>query len=145
MLDQLCKAGGNNTPEGRKAGSELAALYARSADTSLDAVRLAEQILALQEKFNKNDSESMYAASNADILAQAYKSQGKNKLSAEMYLKAAKYYRICGKSDDAATTMYGAYEAFMAAGMKADANATAKKLKELYPSTRQARAARTDN
>ena len=116
-----------------------------SADTSLDAVRLAEQILALQEKFNKNDSESMYAASNADILAQAYKSQGKNKLSAEMYLKAAKYYRICGKSDDAATTMYGAYEAFMAAGMKADANATAKKLKELYPSTRQARAARTDN
>lgn len=139
------KAGGNNTPEGRKAGSELASLYARSADTSLDAVRLAEQILALQEKFNKNDSESMYAASNADILAQAYKSQGKNKLSAEMYLKAAKYYRICGKSDDAATTMYGAYEAFMAAGMKADANATAKKLKELYPSTRQARAARTDN
>lgn len=139
------KAGAMNTPEGRKAGTELAAILARSADTSREAVSLAEQILPLQEKYNKNDAETMYAAQNADILGQAYRSQEKNKLSAEMFLKAARYYRISGKSDEAAAVMYGAYDAFLSAGMKADANATATQLKELYPTSKQARSVKTDN
>lgn len=138
-------AGGNSTPAGRKIGTELAVLYAESAEFSTDAVRLAEQILPLQEKNNKDDSESLYAAQNSEILGHAYKTQQKNKQSAEMFLKSAKFYRICGKNDEAASAMYGAYDAFLAAGMKADANATAKQLKELYPSSRQAKNVKTDN
>lgn len=137
-------AGGNSTPEGRKIGTELAILYAESTQFSADAVKLAEQLLSLQEK-SKNDSESLYAAQNSEILGQAYKSQQKNRQSAEMFLKSAKFYRICGKNDEAAGAMYGAYDAFLAAGMKADANATAKQLKELYPSSRQAKNVKTDN
>lgn len=137
-------AGGKSTPEGRKIGTELAILYAESTQFSADAVKLAEQLLPLQEK-SKNDSESLYAAQNSEILGQAYKSQQKNRQSAEMFLKSAKFYRICGKNDEAAGAMYGAYDAFLAAGMKADANATAKQLKELYPSSRQAKNVKTDN
>ncbi len=137
-------AGGNSTPEGRKIGTELAILYAESTQFSADAVKLAEQLLSLQEK-SKNDSESLYAAQNSEILGQAYKSQQKNRQSAEMFLKSAKFYRICGKNDEAAGAMYGTYDAFLAAGMKADANATAKQLKELYPSSRQAKNVKTDN
>lgn len=139
------KAGGLNTPEGRKAGTELVMLYARSEDTARDAVKLAEQLLPLQEKFNKDRSETLYAAQNADILGQAYRNQQKNKTSAEMNLKAAQYYRECGRSDEAAATMYNAYDAFIAAGLRADANATAVELKKLYPSTKQAKAVKTDN
>ena len=101
--------------------------------------------MSLQEKNNKNDSESLYAAQNSEILGHAYKSQQKNKQSAEMFLKSAKFYRICGKNDEATSAMYSAYDAFLAAGMKADANATAKQLKELYPSSRQAKNVKTDN
>lgn len=138
-------AGGNSTPEGRKAGTELALLYAENSDTTFDAVRLSEQILPLQEKNNKNGSESLYIAQNAEILGNAYKIQQKNKQSAEMFLKSAKFYRSCGKDEDSAGAMYGAYDAFLAAGMKSDANATADQLKKLYPSSRQAKNVRTDN
>ncbi len=138
-------AGGNSTPSGRKIGTELVVLYAESTEFSADAVKLAEQLLPLQEKNNKNDSESLYAAQNSEILGQAYKIQQKNRQSAEMFLKSTKFYRICGKNDEAAGAMYGAYDAFLAAGMKADANATAKQLKELYPSSRQAKNVKTDN
>lgn len=137
-------AGGNSTPEGRKAGTELAVLYAENSQFSADAVKLAETLLPLQEK-SKNESESLYAAQNSEILGQAYKIQQKNRQSAEMFLKSAKFYRICGRNSEAAGAMYGAYDAFLAAGMKADANATAKQLKELYPSSRQAKNVKTDN
>lgn len=137
--------GGSNTPEGRKAGTELVVLYAKNPETSKNAVLLARQLLELQEKFNRNDSETRYAAQNADIVAQSLRNEQKNKQSADLFLRAAKYYRISGENENAAATMYGAYDAFLAAGMKADANATAKQLNELYPSSRQAKSARTDN
>lgn len=139
------KAGGFNTPEGRKAGTELAMLYAINEETSREAVMLSEQLLPLQEKYNKNRSESLYAAQNADIIAQSLRNKQKNKESAEMNLKATRYYRECGRNDEAAQTMYNAYDAFIAAGLPADANATAVELKKLYPSTRQAKAVKTDN
>lgn len=138
-------AGGNSTPEGRKLGTELALLYAENSDTTLEATRLSEQILPLQEKNNLNGSESLYIAQNAEILGNAYKSQRKTKLSAEMFLKSAKFYRICGKDENSAGAMYGAYDAFLAAGMKSDANATADQLKKLYPASRQAKNVKTDN
>lgn len=138
-------AGGNSTPEGRKVGTELAVLYAEYPGTSFEAIRLAEQLLPLQEKNGKNDSETLYAAQNAEILGHGYKSQQKNRQSAEMFLKSAKFYRTCGKNEEAAAAMYGAYDSFLAAGMKGDANATARQLKELYPASRQAKNVKTDN
>ena len=139
------KAGGMNTPEGRKAGTELAVLYSINEETAREAVMLSQELLPLQEKNNKNRSETLYAAQNADIIAQSLRNQQKNKESAEMNLKAARYYRECGRNDEAAQTMYNAYDAFIASGRPQDANATAVELKKLYPGTRQAKAVRTDN
>ena len=137
------KAGGANTPEGRRAGTELVVMYAKSASTSAEAVKMAEQFLPLQKKNIK--AESFWAAQNADILAQYYRSQGKNKLASEMYLSAAEYYRMNSKGDEAAAALYGAYDAFIAQNMPADANDTARTLQKLYPESRQARAVKTDN
>ncbi|MCR5494468.1 MAG: tetratricopeptide repeat protein [Treponema sp.] len=137
------KAGGANTPEGRKAGTELAIMYAKSPASSDEAIKMAEKFLPLQKKNLKQ--ESLWAAQNADILAQAYRAQGKNKAASEMYLAAAEYYRMNSKGGEAAAALYGAYDSFIAQGLPADANETAKALKELYPETRQAKAVKIDN
>lgn len=137
------EAGGTNTPEGRKAGTELAVMYAKSPATSAEAVKMAEQFLPLQKKNIK--AESPWAAQNADILAQAYRAQGKNKAASEMYLAAAEYYRMNSRGDEAAGALYGAYDAFIAQGLPGDANETARTLQKLYPQSRQAKAVKTDN
>ena len=49
------------------------------------------------------------------------------------------------KGDEAAAALYGAYDAFIAQNMPADANDTARTLQKLYPESRQARAVKTDN
>ncbi|MBQ5999163.1 MAG: tetratricopeptide repeat protein [Treponema sp.] len=136
-------AGGNSSAAGRKAGTELAVAYANSTATANEAVKLAEQILPLQKKSLK--TESFYAAKNADILGQAYRLKNRNKLSAEMFLSAAEYYRMNGKDGLAAAALYGAYDAFIAANMIGDANETARTIKSLYPSSIQAGAVKTDN
>ena len=56
-----------------------------------------------------------------------------------MYLFAAKYYRMNGMSDDAASALYNAADAFRAAGRDGDADATIKTLVQLYPESRQAK------
>ena len=135
------KEGGLNTPLGRKAGTELVQLYAKSTSTSADAVKLAEQLLPAQEK--NLAEESFYAAQNADILAQSYRQKNENGLSARYYLKAAQYYRRNKNTDELVScALYGAYEAFTAEGLVGDANECAKNLKELYPDTSYARSAK---
>ena len=137
------KAGGTNTPEGRRAGTELVILYAKSSVTSNDAIKLARQLLPLQKKYIS--SESFWAAQNSEILAQANRAQNKNKTAAEYFLSAAEYYRMSSKGNEAAAALYGAYDAFIAADMAGDANETAKAIKNLYPQSRQAGAVKTDN
>ena len=137
------REGGYNTPVGRRAGTELVIMYAKSTGTAPEAIKLAEQLFPLQKKNLRE--ESFYAAQNADILAQAYRVQNKNKAASEMYLSSAEYYRMNKKDDEAAAALYGAYDAFIASGLPGDANETARTLQSLYPQSRYAKNVRTDN
>ncbi len=127
----------NKTAAGRKTGSELVRLYADRPSYQEPAITLAESLLPLQKQ--NLEEESLYAAWNAEFLGKKYREAEKNKLSAQMYLLAAEYYRMNSKDENAAASLYGSYEAFRAAGLTGDANDTAKLLKELYPESRQAR------
>ena len=80
-----------------------------------------------------------FAAQNAECVAVYYHDRGQNQQAAEYYLKAAEYYRAggTGNADNAASVLYSAVDAFVAAGMMGDARVTANLLVELYPDTKQ--------
>ena len=133
---QLYKsAGGVSNPEGRGQGTKLASLLFASENTQKEAVELAEQILKIQIKEENIANENVYAYSNAELISEYYRSIGKNKIAAEKYLEAAQYARMSSSDEKAARALYGAAEAFDAAGMKADSKECALKLKELYPTS----------
>ena len=104
-------------------------------DEKDQALALALELL----KYQKDGDEMYYAAQNADFVAGYYYKSGESKKAAEYYLKAAEYYRSSGRdeTDKAAAALYSATDAFMAAGLKGDAEVTAKTLVELYPDTKQ--------
>ena len=85
-----------------------------------------------------SNSELADAASNAEFIADYERRNGDNKKSAQMYLRAAEYYRGVKNAQGAAASLYGAAEAFAAEGLIGDARETAKLLKELYPDSVQA-------
>lgn len=128
------RAGKTATKKGRNTGSELVQLYAQH-DENVKALELAVELL----KYQKDGDEMYYAAQNADFAAGYYYNTGESKKAAEFYLKAAEYYRASGRddSDKAAGALYSAVDSFMAAGLKGDAQVTAKLLVELYPETKQ--------
>ena len=128
------RAGKTSTKKGRIAGSELVQLYAEY-NYSDDAYKLALELL----EFQKDGDEMYYAALNADYVATYYFKSGESKKAAEYYLKAAEYYRASGRddTDKAAAALYSATDAFMSAGLRGDAEVTAKLLVELYPNTKQ--------
>ncbi len=134
-LSEYEKNGGLKTESGRIAGTELAALYAEKEETFEQAAALAKQILPLQKK-NLN-AECGFAAENAFLLAKHERTNQKNKESADLYLEAAEYFRMSGKSPEAASSLYGAIEAFDASGNYGDAKETADLLEKLYPESRQ--------
>ncbi len=100
-----------------------------NANSEDDRIAAAEKDLAKQKK---DPSLSGEALKNALYLADAYRSRGKNKESAFMYLDAAKYARQAGNDERSARSFYGAIEAFDAAGLYADAKATYIEMKKLY-------------
>ncbi|MGP1495966.1 MAG: hypothetical protein ACTTJG_04090, partial [Treponema sp.] len=102
-----------------------------------DALSLAKTLLELQE--NDIQNEHSDAAKNAELLGKAARKSENDSESARFYLKAAEYYRMGDSADKASVSFYGAYEAFKAAGLRKDANETAKLLKTLYPESRQAK------
>lgn len=125
---------GSSTKKGRISGSELVQLYAGSSYTQKDAFDLAMEILPKQ----KGADEREYAANNAEFIADYYRKNNENKNAAEMYLKAAEYYRSVENSERAAIVLYGAVDSFMAQRFEGDARQTAELLKSLYPESRQA-------
>lgn len=129
------RAGKAASKKGRIAGSELVQLYAEHGMND-EALALALELL----NYQKDGDEMYYAAQNADFLAGYYYKSGESKKAAEYYLKAAEYYRSSGQddSDKAAAALYSATDSFIAAGLRGDAEATAKALVELYPDTKQA-------
>ena len=128
------RAGKTGSKKGRIAGSELVQLYADH-NYNEEAYKLALELL----NYQKDGDEMYYAAQNADFVAGYYYKAGESKKAAEYYLKAAENYRASGSSDSekAAAALYSATDAFMAAGLRGDAEATAKLLVELYPNTKQ--------
>ena len=128
------RAGKTGSKKGRLAGSELVQLYADHGMND-EALALALELL----NYQKDGDEMYYAAQNADFVAGYYYKSGESKKAAEYYLKAAEYYRSSGRdeTDKAAAALYSATDAFMAAGLKGDAEVTAKTLVELYPDTKQ--------
>ena len=128
------KAGASKTKQGRGLGTQLVRLYAESLYTQTDAYKLATELFPLQT----SDSEKNDAAFNAEFIADYSRKNQENKKAAEMYLKAAEYYRSVQNSERAAVCLYGAAEAFAADGLTGDARETAALLKELYPDSIQA-------
>ncbi len=128
------KAGEASTAAGRHVGTELVKLYAESLSTQDEAYELANKLFAKQT----GAAERADAAYNAEFLADYTRRKGNNKKAAELYLKAAEYYRSVKNESGAASSLYGAAEAFAAEGLKGDARETAALLKELYPQSIQA-------
>ncbi|MCQ2591900.1 MAG: hypothetical protein MJ188_03880 [Treponema sp.] len=140
-LSDYKKQGAESTLEGRIRGTELVKLYQDFYDSSdKRAFSLAEKLFALQiEEIKKGSDEKLYAAQNAEYLAKYYEGEGKSQIAADMYLKAAEYYR--GTEEDSrksAAMLYSAVGAFMASNLRGDAKATAELLIKLYPETKQA-------
>ncbi len=133
---EYVKLGEAGTVAGRKAGTELVRMYAESLSTQKEAYDLAQKLFARQS--NAGLDERADAAYNAEFIAEYTRKNGENKKAAEMYLKAAEYYRNVKNNSGAASALYGAAEAFAAEGLKGDARETAALLKELYPQSIQA-------
>lgn len=136
-LTEYEKAGKSSTKKGRIIGNQLVQLYGTT-DSSEDSDRALSLAFELMEKQVAPD-ELIYAAENAEYIAKYYRNLEKNQKAAEMYLKAAEYYRTnAAESVKAASALYSAAEAFVAAELKADAKATADLLIQLYPDSKQA-------
>lgn len=142
LSDEYRKKGEAATFDGRCAGTELAEYLWNEGKTD-EAVELAEKLYSIQTKSRNISSECGYAARCAVIMAKYERNSGENSSSAEIYLLAAKYARQSGDRDGAARALYGAAEAFDAAGRYGDSGATAKQLAELYPDTTYAASAKT--
>ena len=127
-------AGGSKTKNGRKIGTELAKIYFEKPQQKM-AESLARELFEIQKN---NDDEIELAGKNAVLLADILRSQNKNDEAADMFLSAAEFGRKCGNSEIAERSLYGAAEAFDAAGKKADALSTAKVLINLYPKSQYA-------
>ena len=144
IVEKLAEYEANNKAEtlkGRLCGTELVQLYAQSQTTQKEAFALAQEIFAKQEvSINRGTAvdERAAAAQNAEFIADYRRKNDENTTAAALYLKAAEYYRSAENGERSAICLYGAAEAFVAAGMTADARETARLLKKLYPESRQA-------
>ena len=131
---EYSRLGGASTVKGRAAGTELVRLYAESLSTQEEAFELASLLFEKQT----GADERADAAYNAEFIAEYNRKNGNNKKAAELYLKAAEYYRSVKNESGAASSLYGAAEAFAAEALIGDARETASLLKELYPESIQA-------
>lgn len=134
-------AGGKATVEGRDKGTIYAKLLVSDSETKAAGVKLAGELLAIQEKNIVNERES--AAINSLIMAEYFFEQNRKAEAAEKYLKAAEYSRMNGDGDTAAFSLYTATECFVHLGKRADANETATLLKQLYPESKYTNAVRS--
>lgn len=123
--------GATRTESGRAAGTELAAMWASSIISKQRGIVLAERLLAIQKQ--NLPQESAAATKNALLVAKHLREQTENVRSAELYLSAAEYARMSGSDDSAVQALYGAVEAFDAAGLFGDSRQTALSMAQLYP------------
>ena len=139
LTERYESEGGSATRDGRIAGTELAEYLWSDESKKDEAIELAEKLFSIQSKDKNLDHECAYAARCAVILAQSERFANENNASASIYLTAARYARKAGLAEVAARALYGAAEAFDAAGKKGDAKVTVENLIELYPESSYAR------
>ena len=123
------------TYTGRVYGTELSLLFIKNQKFYNDGIKLAKELLPLQEK--NLESESFYAAENAKSLADFYKNSNPEE-SAKMYLKSALYFKRNKKIEESASALYSAYSLFLASGKTSDAQACASQLLKDFPDTKYA-------
>jgi len=130
-ISEYEKAGKNTTVKGRNTGTELVRFYAADASLQDEAYKLAKEVFAKQT----DDAEAYNAAQNAEFIADYERRHFNDQEAGQMYLKAAGLYRKTTESKDneIASVLYGAVEAFKAAGLFGDAESTADLLIKLYP------------
>lgn len=128
--------GGIKTVAGRIHGTKLVLLYVKNSSTYKTGIELAKSIYPLQK--NNINQESKYACNIASVLGDDYVKNQSFKTAANYYLEAAEYFRANNESEEAASALYNAVDAFINAQMKADATETAELLKKLYPKSKQA-------
>lgn len=138
-LSDYEKAGKSKTYEGRKIGLELVNLYAKKDSTIKEAQILALEIL----ENHKEDSieELEIAAINSEFLGNYYHKNQDDKKAGDFFLTAAKYFRSYKNDNSAATCLFSAAESFFSIGQFGDAKKTVELLQELYPNSKQAKAA----
>ncbi|MBQ0039145.1 MAG: tetratricopeptide repeat protein [Treponema sp.] len=142
LREKYNSLGGIKTAEGRMTGTEYAEYLWNENQNRDEALDLCEKLHAAQTKARNIGQECGYAARTAVILALSERSANQNASSAEIFLSAAKYARQAGDDALASRCLYGAAEAFDAAGKKGDSRATAENLMEMYPGTEYAKSAR---
>lgn len=138
-ISEYEKLGKASSKKGRFVGTELVKYYASDSALKDEAYKLAKEILEKQTA----DDESYCAAQNAEFIANYERQNQNNEVAAQMYLKAAQLYRKTteSKEKEVASVLYGAVEAFKAAGLLSDAEDTSNLLLKLYPDSNYAASA----
>lgn len=141
---EFLQKGQKNSVEGRIAGTELVEIYLQFEQFYEKGVALSKELLALQAPENKvinKNEEALYGARNAEVVAGDFERKGVYGEAANMYLKAAEYYRLCGteQAQNAAASLYSATSSFVLAGLHSDSKETAALLKSLYPDSKQSK------
>ncbi len=126
------KQGKNSTEQGRTAGVQVLRAWANIDGYEDKAVAHGRELLAALEKEN-NPGEAEKTGETALILGNLMRNKRENEQSARTYLKGARYYKASGNLNQSARCMYGAAEAFDAAGMSGDSKLTVEALIENYP------------
>lgn len=125
--------GSLETVEGRIIGSQLVELYSKY-EMEKSAYDLANTLIEKQTSVN----ESEYAGNNAKFIAKYLQDNFQNEKAAQMYLKAASYYRTANDDKNSAESLYSAVNCFVMANQIGDGEETARILVELYPKSKQA-------
>lgn len=127
------KAGGSATLAGRKKGTELAEFYWKDASKKEKAYNLAMELYLLQSQESNIEKEAEWAARTASVMAQYLRQKANNSQSAKYYLESATWARRTEQDELAQQSLYGAVEAFDAAGQNSDALSTYNTMAGLYP------------
>ena len=143
MLDLQKKyeeSGKSSKVQGRIFATSLASLFVSDSRFVSDGIKLAEEILSLQEK--NLSEESLYAAKNAVLLGDYKMKTGESESAAEYYLKGALYFKTNRMQEESSYCLYSAYSAFLAAGKTKDAEACAENLLKEWPKSKYAESIR---
>lgn len=133
LQSEYKKNSASSTKSGRILGTELCEYMWQNQNLKEDAFVLANELFSIQSENENEKDEAGYAARTSIIVAEYCRSKNDNLTSAQTYLSSAKYARLDKNHLLAQRALYGAVEAFDAAGLTEDSKLACKTLNELYP------------